>query len=148
MAAIIDASDYLHDITGGNPYFLRELLRELDEEPTRLDGNRALPETLATIAPAGVRALVDRRLQRLTGQAREVLDAAAVLGRDVTLDLLAGVCRVPHDVVFDALEESLAGRLLVEVNCQPCRLRGTPEDLPATVRAVGRPRPGHSRADG
>ena len=61
-----------------------------------------------------MRTLVDRRLQRLSRQAREVLDAAAVLGRDVTLDLLAGVCRVPHDVVFDALEESLAGRLLVE----------------------------------
>ena len=34
MPVIIDASDSLHDITGGNPYFLRELLRELDEEPT------------------------------------------------------------------------------------------------------------------
>ncbi|MDQ1461579.1 MAG: hypothetical protein QOI08_3063 [Actinomycetota bacterium] len=114
MPVIIDASDSLHDITAGNPYFLRELLRELDEEPTKLEGNHALAETLATIAPAGVRALVDRRLQRLTGQAREVLDAAAVLGRDVSLDLLAGVCRVAHDVVFDALEESLAARLLVE----------------------------------
>jgi tetratricopeptide (TPR) repeat protein len=114
MPVIIDASDSLHDITAGNPYFLRELLRELDEEPTKLEGNHALAQTLATIAPAGVRALVDRRLQRLTVQAREVLDAAAVLGRDVTLDLLVGVCRVPNDVVFDALEESLAGRLLVE----------------------------------
>ncbi len=114
MPVIIDASDSLHDITAGNPYFLRELLRELDEEPTKLDGNGALAQTLATIAPAGVRALVGRRLDRLTDRAREVLDAAAVLGRDVTLDLLAGVCRVPHDVVFDALEESLAGRLLVE----------------------------------
>jgi DNA-binding SARP family transcriptional activator/tetratricopeptide (TPR) repeat protein len=114
MPVIIDASDSLHDITAGNPYFLRELLRELDEEPTKLDHNGALAQTLATIAPAGVRALVDRRLDRLTDRAREVLDAAAVLGRDVTLDLLAGVCRVPHDVVFDALEESLAGRLLVE----------------------------------
>ncbi len=33
MPEIIDASGALHDITGGNPFYLRELLRELDEEP-------------------------------------------------------------------------------------------------------------------
>ena len=114
MPAIIDASVSLQEITGGNPYFLRELLRELDEEPDKLDGERDLARTLATIAPAGVRALVDRRLDRLSDRGREVLEAAAVLGRDVSIDLLARMGDVPNDVVFDALEESLSARLLVE----------------------------------
>jgi DNA-binding SARP family transcriptional activator len=113
MPAVIDASTSLQEITGGNPYFLRELLRELDDEPAPLNGE-GLASTLATIAPAGVRALVDRRLQRLTLQGREVLDAAAVLGREASVDLLAGMCGVSPDAVFDALEESLAARLLVE----------------------------------
>ena len=114
MPEIIDASAALHDITRGNPYYLRELLRELDDEPKHLAGDGGLERTLATIAPAGVRALVDRRLDRLTRQGRDVLDAAAVLGRDVSVELLAGVCGVTDEVVFDALEESLAVRLLVE----------------------------------
>ena len=42
MPAIIDASGALQDITGGNPYFLRELLRELDDEPAKLDGDGEL----------------------------------------------------------------------------------------------------------
>ena len=114
LPEIIDASASLHDITHGNPYYLRELLRELDEEPKHLAGDGGLARTLATIAPAGVRALVDRRLDRLTRRGRDVLDAAAVLGRDVSVELLAGVCGVTDEVVFDALEESLAVRLLVE----------------------------------
>ncbi|HEV7524887.1 MAG TPA: BTAD domain-containing putative transcriptional regulator [Acidimicrobiia bacterium] len=114
MPEIIDASSSLQDITGGNPYYLRELLRELDEEPTKLAGEGDLAQTLATIAPAGVRALVDRRLDRLTAVGREVLDAAAVLGRDVSVELLATMCGESNVVVFDALEESLAARLLVE----------------------------------
>ncbi len=114
MSAIIEASDSLHEITGGNPYFLRELLRELDEEPAKLEGERDIARKLATIAPAGVRALVDRRLDRLSDRARAVLDSAAVLGRDVSVDLLARMGDVPNDVVFDALEESLGARLLVE----------------------------------
>lgn len=114
MTAIIDASDSLHEITGGNPYFLRELLRELDEEPDKVDGEQDLARKLATIAPAGVRALVDRRLDRLSDRGREVLEAAAVLGRGVSIDLLASMCDEPNEVVFDALEESLGARLLVE----------------------------------
>jgi DNA-binding SARP family transcriptional activator len=114
MPAIIDASISLHEITGGNPYFLRELLRELDEEPEKTDGERDLAQTLATIAPAGVRAVVDRRLDRLSERGREVLDATAVLGRDVSIDLLSNMCDVSAESVFDALEESLGARLLVE----------------------------------
>ena len=114
MPMIIDASGTLQGITGGNPYFLRELLRELDEEPAKSDVEGDLARTLATIAPAGVRAVVDRRLDRLTDRAREVLDAASVLGGDVSVDLLASMCRIPSAAVFHALEESLAARLLVE----------------------------------
>jgi DNA-binding SARP family transcriptional activator/tetratricopeptide (TPR) repeat protein len=115
MPEIIDACGSLQEITGGNPYFLRELLRELDEEPEKHDdGERDLPRTLATLAPAGVRTLVDRRLDRLSDRGRAVLEAAAVLGRDVSIDLLASMCDAPSEMIFDALEESLATRLLVE----------------------------------
>ncbi len=115
LAEIIDASLALQEITGGNPYFLRELLRELDEEPEKFDGReRDLARTLATIAPAGVRALVDRRLGRLSDRGREVLEAAAVLGRDVSIDLLSSMCEASSEMIFDALEQSLAARLLVE----------------------------------
>ena len=54
----------LHELTGGNPFFLEESLRADD-----LDA-----------VPAGVREVVLRRVGRLGPQATEVLGLAAVMG--------------------------------------------------------------------
>lgn len=82
----------LHRLTGGNPYFLTEVLRGLAADGIvhrRLDGRwrcgglrcLRLPETLATAA----RSL----LQTLDPEVREILEAAAVLGDEVRFPLLA-----------------------------------------------------------
>jgi DNA-binding SARP family transcriptional activator len=114
MHALVELTVTLHDTTGGNPLFLRELLRELDEQYVKVESSADLAETITEIAPIGVRALIDRRLGRLTEPARAVTRAAAAVGRDLTLDLLTAVCDVTTDVALEALEECLATRLLVE----------------------------------
>jgi DNA-binding SARP family transcriptional activator len=114
MHTLIDLTVTLQDITGGNPFFLRELLRELDEEPIKLDSGPHTAHTLATIAPAGVRALVERRLERLTGPARGVMHAAAAVGRDISASLLAAICEMSTDDTLDALEQGLSVRLVIE----------------------------------
>ena len=95
--------------------------------------------------PPGVRTLVDRRLERLTDRGREVLESAAVLGRDVSIDLLASMCGVPSDVVFDALEESLARpaarrglrrRRAVPVPAHAHAQRGVRRDRPRRAHGV------------
>lgn len=58
----------LHRQSGGNPFFLWELL-QLERSGGGVDA-----------APPGVRAVVSRRLQRLSETARGVLAAASVLG--------------------------------------------------------------------
>ncbi len=61
----------LRDQTGGNPFFLRELWRDMTEAPTRAFGNRA---------PVSVRDTLQRRLARLTPAERAAVETAAVLG--------------------------------------------------------------------
>lgn len=114
LHVLVDLAATLHDVTGGNPFFLRELLRELDEQFVKLNTAEQLSDTLTTIAPVGVRALVDRRRERLTTHADQVIKAAATLGRELTVDALAGICRLSKEVTLEALEEGLAARLLVE----------------------------------
>lgn len=114
MHTLFELTGTLHDVTGGNPLFLRELLRELDEQVVKVETTAELSETIAAIAPAGVRALVDRRLARLTERAHRVMCAAATVGRELTVDALANICDLTHEVAFEALEEGLAARLLVE----------------------------------
>jgi DNA-binding CsgD family transcriptional regulator len=61
----------LRDQTGGNPFFLRELWRDMTGAPTRAFGTRA---------PVSVRDALQRRLARLTPAERAAVETAAVLG--------------------------------------------------------------------
>jgi DNA-binding SARP family transcriptional activator/tetratricopeptide (TPR) repeat protein len=114
MQQLVDLATTVHDVTNGNPFFIRELLRELDDQPTNSGDPLALAQAIASIAPAGVRALLDRRVARLSDPSRYVLQMAATLDRELSTELLTTACRLPEDIVLDALEELLAVRLLAE----------------------------------
>ena len=110
---LVSRAASLRDVTGGNPFFLRELLRELDESP-ELDSDGDLAPALSGLAPAKVNALIERRLARLTTGAQQMICAAAVIGGDLSTDLLEIVSGLPHDEFLYVVEECLAARLLVE----------------------------------
>jgi class 3 adenylate cyclase/tetratricopeptide (TPR) repeat protein len=81
----------IHDRAGGNPFFLEELCQSLREAGMlRVDGGSAAlsgsPETLHL--PTTIHGVIRTRLDRLPSATREVVRAAAVLGRDFTFGLL------------------------------------------------------------
>ena len=95
----------LQDRTGGNPLFVRELARL-----TMSEGVDA-----STVAvPAGVGDVLRRRLGRLPGATVTALRQAAVLGREVDVDLLAGLAQRQPDDLLDALEPAVLVGLLEE----------------------------------
>ncbi|MEV7037779.1 AAA family ATPase [Amycolatopsis sp. NPDC051061] len=100
-----------HAVTGGNPLFVRELLRVLVT-----DGVRPTAEGAASVAAAGpdaIRWYVTARLRRQPPPVRAVARAVAVLGNDVALAEVAEQARVPvpeaaaaaqrllHEGIFD-----------------------------------------------
>ncbi|ETK35903.1 AfsR/SARP family transcriptional regulator [Microbispora sp. ATCC PTA-5024] len=93
------------DRTGGNPFFLRETARLIAAEGE---------ETAASVVPAGVRDVLRRRFGRLPVPARTVLREAAVIGRDVDVDVLASVNGGGDEAVVEAVEAALMAGLLVE----------------------------------
>lgn len=92
----------LATVTGGNPFFLIEALRHVEESGGRWD-----PSTL----PQGVREAVSRRLSRLTTETNKALAAAAVVGSRFALTLVEQV--VGADLV-DAFDEAGKAGIVIE----------------------------------
>lgn len=92
----------LASVTGGNPFFLIEALRHVEESGGHWD-----PSTL----PQGVREAVSRRLSRLSVETNKALAAAAVVGSQFALELVERV--VDQDLV-DAFEEAGQAGILIE----------------------------------
>jgi tetratricopeptide (TPR) repeat protein len=102
--------------TEGNPFFVEEVFRHLDEEGKLFDADRKWRPDLRvdTIeVPEGVRLVIGRRLERLGDRARKVLTSASVIGRSFPVDLLHAVVDVSEDDVLDALDEAERAQLVV-----------------------------------
>jgi tetratricopeptide (TPR) repeat protein len=71
----------IFDSTQGNPLFLEEMARLLEDEG---------PDAIAAgVVPGGVRDAIRQRLDRVSSEARSVLDLAAVAGDEIDVALLA-----------------------------------------------------------
>ena len=101
----------LYEFTGGNPLFLLEILHGIveEQEEERITWNGAH-------LPRNVQDAVRRRLIRLSRLSYHVLEAAAVLGEDVTPDLLGETSGYNEEEIMDALKDLVARGLLVEEN--------------------------------
>jgi DNA-binding SARP family transcriptional activator/tetratricopeptide (TPR) repeat protein len=96
------AASRYRERTGGNPFFLEELLRDERER-----------DSAAERPPAGVREVVDRRLARLADTTREVLALAATVGLRFDRKDLAAAGDWPSGELLDALDEAVAAGLVV-----------------------------------
>ena len=86
--------------TEGNPLFIEESVRALVADGVLAGeaGQYRLARPLASIAvPATVQAILAARIDRLAPDDKQVLQAAAVVGKDVPFSLLADVTEHPDD---------------------------------------------------
>ncbi len=92
----------LATVTGGNPFFLIEALRHVDESGGVWD---------QSTLPQGVREAVSRRLSRLPVETNKALAAAAVVGSRFAVELVERV--VDQDLV-DAFDEAFKAGIIIE----------------------------------
>ncbi len=105
-----DLTEAIRDQTGGNPFFIGEVVRLMAAEG-RLGEDQARRQVAI---PQGVREVVGRRLDRLGADANKVLRIAAVYGRDFRLDVLDRVCELSTTEIEAALREAVGDRLVNE----------------------------------
>ncbi|QSB17372.1 AAA family ATPase [Natronosporangium hydrolyticum] len=122
----------LYDRTGGNPFFLEELLRGCEGgDPARL-GEQPLPWSLAEV--------LRRQVDELPPVGRRVAEAAAVLGHRVPFDLFTAVTGTDESALVEALRELVERGLLVESGPDEFAFRHALVREALTSRMLGRER--------
>jgi DNA-binding CsgD family transcriptional regulator len=98
----------LHNRTGGNPYFLEELLRAGGDGAVDLERlcEQPLPWNLAEA--------LRRQLDDVDPRQLRVVEAAAVLGLKIPFDLLAAVTQLPEADLIGVLRDLVRRGLMVE----------------------------------
>src|SRR5881397_969088 len=99
----------------GNPLFVEEMIRSLVERGV-LRGERGAYGLAAPIEeitlPETVQAVLASRIDRLADRDKDVLQAAAVVGRDVPIELLRTVVDLPAPELAASLERLSTAELL------------------------------------
>ncbi len=93
----------------GYPFFVEEVYRHLIEEGKVFDAAgqfRTDVEIDEIDVPENVRLIIGRRLERLDGNEKRALTAAAVIGRRFSFKLLTAICEIDVDELFTIVEKA------------------------------------------
>jgi class 3 adenylate cyclase/tetratricopeptide (TPR) repeat protein len=102
----------------GNPFFLEELINTLVERGDfeGEEGAYKLKGGIDTIPlPPTVQAVIAARIDRLQENAKQVLEIASVVGREISLSILEVVSRLPLGDLLEALQTLKHAELLCDV---------------------------------
>ncbi|GIF23954.1 hypothetical protein Ate02nite_66840 [Paractinoplanes tereljensis] len=100
------AATALHHRTGGNPFFLEELLRALPGYAVEALVEQPLPWSLADV--------LRRQVDDLEPVSHRIVEAATVLGHRIPFDLLADVTGAGEDELIAVLRDLVTRGVLVE----------------------------------
>ncbi len=111
-----DVSVAIHAQSEGNPLFVGEMARSLNQEGL-LTGDTSIDlNSLKQRHPEGIREVAGRRLSRLSAYAKDVLTIAAFLGREFSLGQLSAIStEQSSDELIEVLGEALSARLIEEL---------------------------------
>ena len=106
----------VYEETDGNPFFVSEMLRHLEDTGAifRDEAGTWRTRTTEMLLPASVREVVAARVARLGPEAARVLGLAAVIGRQFDLRLLSMAAGVDEGEVIDLLEAASTMALVRE----------------------------------
>jgi len=115
----------IHERTGGNPFFIEEIIRELAESG-HLRGERAAYQLVKPIEDAGVpvtvQAVLAARIDRLDADAKHLLQVASVVGKEVSGEALWMTAGRDAETMEQVLGGLIEGGFLYEAEIYPERL--------------------------
>ena len=120
--ALVPLKDLLIARTEGTPFFLEESVRTLVEMNVLAGerGNYRLAKPIESIqVPASVQAVLAARIDRLTLEAKQLLQCASVIGKDFPFALLHGVAELSEDNLRRELGHLQAAEFIYETRLFP-----------------------------
>jgi len=143
--------------SGGNPFFVAEYLRTAVAERVLVRDSRgrwkiadtrvpteAMCEALPL--PRSLRQVVELRLGKLAARTRQVLDAAALIGRRFASPLLRAVVELDDATLLEALDEMVAAQVIEPIDGESHRfVHDKLHELPAAALDPAQRRALHAR---
>ena len=125
-SAPADFRERLSRDAGGVPLYIEEVMRALKEaDDFNFNAPPVSPTTTRTLGgfhiPSSIRGVLSLRIERLSEADRRVLQAAAVIGGDVSEALLASLSGVTGDALTAALDALSEANLLLRTQSFPER---------------------------
>jgi adenylate cyclase len=112
----------IRERTGGNPFFIEEVVQALVERGN-LAGERGVYRLVGSVEevaiPPTVQAVLAARIDRLDERDKQVLQTAAVIGRDFPEPVLRRVSQVPEDELAAAISGLIGAEFLYEQALYP-----------------------------
>jgi class 3 adenylate cyclase/tetratricopeptide (TPR) repeat protein len=107
--------------TGGNPFFLEELLRTLHDQQliVRQDDTYILNADAHLDLPSSIHGILAARIDQLSPIAKQLLQTAAVIGTEVPFALLQALVELPEADLRGALAHLRAAEFLYETRLFP-----------------------------
>ncbi|MBW3589803.1 MAG: AAA family ATPase [Actinobacteria bacterium] len=112
----------IYEETEGNPFFVEEIFKHLDEEGRLFtDEHRFRPDLRIDEleVPEGVRLVIGRRLQRLDEKALKVLTAGAIIGKAFSYRLLETLADpAEEEQLLDSIDQARSSGLISEITSE------------------------------
>jgi predicted ATPase len=104
----------IYDITEGNPLFVEEVIKSLalDGQITLREGHWEQRTSGHLNVPGSVKSVLGGRIRRIKKATLELLQLAATIGRNFSLDLLAGASPYGEEIIEAAFEEAFLYQLI------------------------------------
>ena len=110
-------ADLIYNRTGGNPFFVEEVLRSLVDDGTifRTEKGWDRKPIQEIILPESVKSVLKSRLTKLEPETLNALTMASVIGSDFDFEVLREVTQTQEDALLERLEEGITAGLISEV---------------------------------
>ncbi|MGE3537546.1 MAG: AAA family ATPase [Candidatus Tectimicrobiota bacterium] len=113
----------LYARTAGNPFFLEEMLRTLQDQGLMVlqDHLYVVTQEVERIIPTSIQGILAARIDQLAADAKHLLQTAAVLGREVPWALLTRLAELSDQALDGGLSDLQSAELLYETRVLPVR---------------------------
>jgi len=111
-----DFCKLIYDKTMGNPFFIEEVIRSLQEEEViyRDENKWKIKEVSKIEFPKTVKSVVKARIGRLDDECQNVLTMASFIGNDFSFEALCGVTGFAEDRLLELMDRMLKTGLIKE----------------------------------
>ena len=124
-------ADLMYQQTGGNPFFVEEVLRSLVEDGTifRTETKWDRKPIQEIILPESVKSVLKSRLTKLQTETLNALTVASVIGSEFDFEVLREASRLEEDTLLQTLEKAFSAGLVRQVPGQKSAFKFTDDRI-------------------